>query len=148
MSAGSAPSAQPIELLRLRLRNESSAPETARQALQAPLQEQGISPRALYRLELVLEESLMNRLWHAFPEGGEHEIVLTLGLLPDVLVLRIEDDGIAFDPLQAPPPRPYTTLDEAQPGGLGLLLTRKAARHCHYERSGGRNRFTVHIDRV
>jgi anti-sigma regulatory factor (Ser/Thr protein kinase) len=32
-------------------------------------------------------------------------------------------------------------------GGLGLLLTRKAARECRYQRIDGRNRFTVVLDR-
>lgn len=134
--------------LRLALRNEPAAPEAARQALLAHLAGHTVSPRALYRLELVLEEAMMNRLWHAFPDGGEHEIGVTLALQPDALVLTIDDDGIAFDPLQAAPPPPTpTSVAEAQVGGLGLLLTRKAARECRYERRDGRNRFTVVIER-
>lgn len=135
------------EPLRLRVRNDAAALEPARQAVRAHVAGRVVSPRALYRLELVLEEALMNRLQHAFPAGGEHPIVLTLSVLEDAIELCVEDDGVAFDPVHAPPRRPASTLDETAPGGLGLLLTRKAAHDWAYERVDGRNRFTVWIAR-
>ena len=134
--------------LRLALPNEPGAVATARQAVLAHLQGQALSPRALDRLELVLEETLMNRVWHAFPQGGRHLVDLSLELTPEALVLCFEDDGIAFDPLQAEFPRAARSLQEARPGGLGLMLTRKAAQACHYQRHDGRNRFTVTLART
>lgn len=133
--------------LRLRLPNVVASVEQARQAVHAYLAGAVVSPRALYRLELVLEEALMNRVWHAFPDGGVHDIGLSLDLQPEALELVVEDEGIAFDPLQAPPRRPAASLAAVEPGGLGLLLTRKAALSCAYERRDGRNRFTVRIAR-
>jgi anti-sigma regulatory factor (Ser/Thr protein kinase) len=133
--------------LALTVPNVLASVETARQAMLAHLRGADVSERALYQLELVLEEALMNRVWHAFPQGGQHAIDLVLELLPDALSLSVEDEGVAFDPMQAPPQRPAASLAEAEPGGLGLLLTRKAALSCTYLRQGGRNRFTVLIAR-
>ena len=42
---------------------------------------------------------------------------------------------------------PAESLEGARPGGLGLLLTRKAARGLHYERVDSRNRLTVQLAR-
>jgi anti-sigma regulatory factor (Ser/Thr protein kinase) len=43
-----------------------------------------------------------------------------------------------------PPPTP---LDDAVPGGLGLLLVRKCARSVTYQRVDGNNRLTVRVAR-
>ncbi len=135
-------------LLRLAVPNELAALEAARLQVLASIDELGLPPRLVYQLELVLEETLMNRLWHAFPAGGRHCTDVELRLTPDALVLQFEDDGIAFDPLQHPPRKALTALDEAEPGGFGLLLTRKAARACRYDRIGNRNHFTVDLARA
>jgi len=141
----SLPDAAP--LLRLAVPNELAAVESTRLQVHDAIAGLGLSARLIYRLELVLEETLMNRLWHAFPDGGRHSTDLSLHLVPEALVLCFDDDGIAFDPLQAPPTASPRTLSEAAPGGLGLMLTRKAASTCTYERVAGRNRFTVHLAR-
>ncbi len=134
--------------LALSVANDKAALEPARQAVLDFVAGHGLSERALYRLELVLEETLMNHISHAFPAGGRHPIDLTLQLEPETVALRFEDDGIAFDPLQVPLPRLPASLDEARPGGLGLTLMRKSVRECRYERVGGRNRLTLHLARA
>ncbi|MDE2080637.1 MAG: ATP-binding protein [Burkholderiales bacterium] len=134
-------------MLALQLANQLAALEPARQAVLDFVDGQGLSVRARYRLELVLEEVLMNLVWHAFPEGGSHAIDLTLQLEPDTLRLGFEDDGAPFDPLAAPLPVAPRSLAEAVPGGLGLALVRKAVREARYERVGGRNRLTLALDR-
>jgi len=140
-----------VPLLQLALPNVAASVETARLAVLDHLGGHDLPPALVYRLELILEETLMNRLWHAWPDGGDHLTRLTLALQPDAVVLTVEDDGLPFDPLQAePPPRP-ASLADARPGGLGLLLTRKAASTCRYARIGGAaagiNRLTLTLTR-
>ena len=106
-----------------------------------------LPPRVVFKLELILEETLMNLIFHAYPEGGRHMIGLSIQLEPDAVVLSFEDDGKPFDPLQALAPVLPTTIDQARPGGLGLMLARKAASACQYERSGGLNRLTMQVAR-
>jgi len=133
--------------LHLQLPNRRAALETARQAVLDFIAGHGLSPRAVYRLELVLEEVWMNLVMHAFPDGGEQLVDLHLQLEPDAVALVVEDDGVAFDPLAAPPPQRPASLDEAVPGGLGLSLMRSACRSMAYTRIGGRNRLQVQVDR-
>ncbi|MDP3819964.1 MAG: ATP-binding protein [Burkholderiales bacterium] len=132
-------------LLRLQVANDPAALEPARLAVLDFLSGRLLSNRVIFKLELVLEETLMNRVWHAFADGLLHHTDLTVQLRPDALVLLFEDDGVPFDPLQVTEPAVPASLAEAHPGGLGLLLTRRASRGCLYERSGGRNRFTVEL---
>ncbi len=137
--------------LRLEIPYDMAALEPARLAALRHVEGHKLSARAVYRLELVLEEALMNRLWHAMPEGSPARLAglirVSLRVLPDTLELCVEDDGVPFDPTQAPEAPVPATLEQARPGGLGLMLTRKAVHTMHHERRDGRNRLTLQIAR-
>jgi serine/threonine-protein kinase RsbW len=128
--------------------NEFEALERTRLEMRDFIAPLGLPARLVYRLELVLEEALMNRLRHAFPDGRRASTEVTLRVLPEDLLLRLEDDGIPFDPLQAAAPRAASSIEDATVGGLGLPLTRKAASACCYERLNGRNRVTIRLSRA
>jgi serine/threonine-protein kinase RsbW len=135
------------EALRLRLANRLEALEPARQAVEAFLAPAGLSPKVVYKLELVLEETFMNLLWHAFKDDAEHTIELAVRLQPGEVVLDFEDDGIAFDPTQALEPVQPASISDAPTGGRGLMLVRRAARRVEYERGDGINRLRVAVAR-
>jgi serine/threonine-protein kinase RsbW len=122
--------------------------EAARQWLLQWLAPSGVSPRALFRIELVLEELLMNVVRHGHPRPGACDgFSLRLGAerRGDILVLCLEDDGIAFDPVAAPLPAAPATLAEARVGGLGLVLVHKSAQALRHERVGELNRVWVEL---
>jgi anti-sigma regulatory factor (Ser/Thr protein kinase) len=138
---------QDAQLL-LTLANDRDAFDATRQAVLDFLNPYAPSEQALFNIELILEESLMNVIWHAFSDQAEHRIDLLVQVDPQQIVLRFEDDGMAFDPLQASEPVLPTSLDDAVPGGLGLMLVRKFAKSVAYERSGDRNRLTIAVART
>ena len=105
------------------------------------------SPKLVFSVELILEETLMNVIWHAHKDRAEHLIRLEMAVDAADVVMRFEDDGVPFDPLQAPAPVAPASIDDAVPGGLGLLLVRKCARDVAYERLDGINRLTVRVPR-
>jgi serine/threonine-protein kinase RsbW len=133
------------EALRLRLANRLDALEPARQAVETFLAPAGLSPKVIYKLELVLEETFMNLLWHAFKDGAEHTIELAVRLQPGEVVLHFEDDGIAFDPTLAAEPARPASIDDAPVGGRGLALVRRAAKHIAYRRSAEHNHLTIAV---
>jgi anti-anti-sigma factor len=133
--------------LRLRLPADRGSVDDARQAVGRFLAPHGLSAEAVYRVELVLEEILLNVALHGRVASTPPWVEVLVELAPEDVVLRFEDEGIAFDPLQAAElPRP-STLDEAVPGGLGLVLVRRNTRHMGYERREGRNRLTLVVAR-
>lgn len=119
--------------------------EPAQQRVSAFLSDHGLAGRTLYACELVLEEILANLINHAFDDGREHFIDVQVNLRPGEVVLQFSDDGQAFDPTQQTEPILPATIDDARPGGLGLLLVRRWAQGLHYHRDGGRNRLGVSI---
>jgi len=134
--------------LHLRIANRVDALGPARLAVLGHLGDRVGSPQALYRIELVLEEALMNIVRHAFADDGAHTIDLRVSLTADEVLLQLEDDGIAFDPL---PPRQAqwpASVAEARPGGLGLMLVQRFASSLAHQRVDGRNRLTIGVARV
>jgi anti-sigma regulatory factor (Ser/Thr protein kinase) len=131
----------------LTLPNERGAFEETRQAVLTYFEAHRPSAKLLYGIELVLEETLMNVIWHAFNDGGRHLIELTVEVHPDEVEMRFEDGGIAFDPLTQADPTLPSSIDDATPGGLGLMLVRKFAKTIAYARDGDRNRLTICLAR-
>lgn len=146
--AASQPGAADDSQLLLTLTNDRDGFDETRLAVLRLLAPHAPSPQLLFNVELILEETLMNVIWHAFPDDETHPITLSVQVEPDDIVMHFEDDGIAFDPLLAPAPTLPTSIDKAVPGGLGLMLVRKFARSVHYERNAGRNCLTVRVART
>lgn len=133
--------------LRLTLANDREAFDATRRAVLDFLAPHAPGDQLLFNVELILEETLMNVIWHAFDDAAEHRIDVSVQIEPSQIVMDFEDDGIAFDPLQAPEPTLPTTLEEAVPGGLGLMLVRNFAQSVAYERRDARNRLTITVAR-
>jgi anti-sigma regulatory factor (Ser/Thr protein kinase) len=137
--------------LRLRIGHDIGALEPARQAVLDHLGAQAPSARAVYAIELVLEEVLSNQIKYAFSDaagrstGAEPLIELTVWTEPGAVLLQFEDNGAAFDPLQAAAPVAPTSIDVAPVGGLGVVLVRKFASRASYQRREGRNCLTIGV---
>ena len=59
------------------------------------------------------------------------------------LSMEIADDGVAFDPLQAPAPDLDADIDDRPIGGLGVFLVRELMDSVAYRREAGWNRLSV-----
>jgi anti-sigma regulatory factor (Ser/Thr protein kinase) len=132
-------------MVRLTLSHER--PELAR--LSAWLDEQeaalGMPDRVAYAVRLCLEEAVTNLIDHA---PAASDIAVDLGWQGAVMVAAIEDCGPPFDPRTAPVPARPKTLDDAMPGGLGLVLLRSFASDIDYRTAAGCNRLTLRFGGV
>ena len=116
--------------------------EGAAGTLRHLLDAHALSTSARFNLELAFEEIAVNIIQH----GAAHDIEAAVAIEPRAVVLTFEDDGVPFDPLEQPSPELPSSIEEAQVGGLGLMLVRKIAARMTYERTeGDRNRLTVAI---
>lgn len=141
------PAAAPGAVLQLEVPAERQALEPTRLAVLQFLEPWALGARTLFNVELVLEETLLNASLHAFEGPGPHAVSLQVQVLPESVVLQFEDEGRAFDPLQAAEPARPTSIAEAKTGGLGLMLVRKLARSVAYRRLDGRNRLKIAVAR-
>lgn len=140
----------PAEAARLTLSvpGRTDAVEPCRRALLDFLAPHGLGPQAIYNIELVLEETLVNLISHGKPGARAQPIGLSVEVEPDRVVLAFEDDGAAFDPRDVAAPAAPSSIDNTPTGGRGLLLVRRAACSIDYVRAGGRNRLTIGVART
>jgi len=116
------------------LPNDIAAIEAGRRALFDFLDAGSLGGRVVNRIEVVFEEVVSNIVRHGFAAGSGQSIRVTATAGRDRIVLRFEDDGIAFDPLAAVPRPAAATLAETVLGGLGLPLVRKLAAATYHDR--------------
>ena len=136
--------------LHLILNNHGDAVEDGRLAIAQHLAPRGHDARVLNRLEVIFEELVSNILRHGFAAHSEQSIAVTVTEEPGAILLTFEDDGAPFDPLAMPEPEPFSDIESAKIGGLGIPLVRKLSADLRYERlspdgqTAPRNRTTVH----
>jgi serine/threonine-protein kinase RsbW len=93
----------------------------------------------LEKLDLVLEEVLMNIARYAYvPETGVAEVAFAPDG-PGKLRVEISDWGNAFNPLAVEPPDFSRGLAERPIGGLGVFLVRSLVSSIAYRRDQDRN---------
>ncbi len=108
-------------------------------ALESWAEEADIPNAAAMRLALVAEELAANVANHA---TGARFFRLEAWPRPGGLDIAFTDDGPAYDPLARAAPDTAATLDERDPGGLGIHLVKEMTVGARHSREGGINRLT------
>lgn len=107
------------------------------------LREQGEAPQKIGRLELALEEALVNVVFYAYPHA-QGAVEVSLEKTPSRFTLQIRDWGLPFNPLEeAPSVDREASLEKREVGGLGIYLIRNIMDEVSYVREEGANIFTM-----
>jgi len=94
-------------------------------------------------IHIVLDEVLSNSIRHGLAGAASHAIAVMLKLSDGEITIEVEDDGVAYDPTQAPAPVLAGTLEERTEGGLGMTFVRGLTNSIEYQRIDGRNRLVL-----
>jgi len=130
---------------RISIQNVMKCVGEANRSLAAYLDEQGVDPETRSTVELALEEAVTNVIKFAYDDEEPHEILIEVHRGPTGIVLRVADDGRAFNPIDAPAPDFEKPIEDREAGGLGIHLTRSLAAKVEYERLDGKNILTVYL---
>ena len=103
----------------------------------------GFSESALGRIELVVEEALVNVFVHGYTQTGGMVEVRCLVSDDPALTIEIHDTGVAFDPLSLAEPDVQSDLTKRKIGGMGVFFIRKMTDKVAYRREGDRNVLTM-----
>jgi serine/threonine-protein kinase RsbW len=103
----------------------------------------GISEDDMFNVRLVLDEAVINVIVHGYEDAAEHAI--NVGLVLDaarVLSIHIDDDGIAYNPLDAPEPRFDLPIEQRR---IGVHIMKTLARDVRYRREADRNHLDIQV---
>ena len=99
--------------------------------------------KCLFEINLGLDELFTNIISYGFEDEIDHQIKFSLAKDKKTLVVKVEDDGKPFNPLEAAVPEVSQDLDTINIGGLGIHLVKKVMDDIDYQRVEGRNKLTL-----
>lgn len=100
-------------------------------------------PNSSRELLVAVEELFVNIINYAFPAGETHEITVQVEGKERQIKVTLTDNGREFNPLDAPTPDLDAPLDQREPGGLGVFLSRRLVDKFEYQRKAGQNVVSV-----
>ena len=95
-------------------------------------EEAGFGERALYEIQLAVDEACANVVDHAYQEVDAGDIEVSCQLDGQVLTVRVRDWGQGFDLGCVAEPDLKAPLEERCLGGLGLFLVKEMMDHVEF----------------
>jgi anti-sigma regulatory factor (Ser/Thr protein kinase) len=100
--------------------------------------EQGFDQKKIGKIELALEEALVNICKYSYPdEPGDAEVNCKQD--NGRFIIEIVDSGIPFDMTALPSPDLTSSIEKRKIGGLGIFLIKKMVDEVKYRREGSFN---------
>jgi anti-sigma regulatory factor (Ser/Thr protein kinase) len=125
------------------LKSDLSELETVFKHLNKFGQATGLTEACVTDINICLDELFTNIVSYGFGDDLEHIVRVALNLDEHALTLKIEDDGIPFNPLEKKDPQIPDDLIDVRIGGLGIHIVRKLMDDIYYERKHGKNELTL-----
>ncbi|HAM16553.1 MAG TPA: ATP-binding protein [Eggerthellaceae bacterium] len=119
-------------------------PEPIVEFVKQELSQYDCPPKALYHIEVAIEEIIVNIVNYAglLPEDG---VEVRCEVLDDPLrvVIQFLDRGVPFDPLAREDPDTSAEALMESEGGLGILMVKKMMDDVSYAYESGKNTLTI-----
>ncbi len=104
----------------------------------------GLQDRAVFHVELAVDEACTNIVEHAYGGGDKGDIVITCGVTGSFFVVHLQDEGQPFDPKTVGEPNLTYDPDDLKVGGLGMHFMRQVMDQVKYRFGPGRNELTMY----
>jgi sigma-B regulation protein RsbU (phosphoserine phosphatase) len=101
------------------------------------LEQRGFNKDVQGKIEIAVEEVFVNIANYAYSPGVGNAVVYIS--VTDKTVIRFEDTGMPYNPLERPAPDLDKPLMERDIGGLGVFLVKKMMDNVEYTRVGNKN---------
>ncbi len=99
-----------------------------------------------FKIDLVIEEIVVNIVNYGLREIEDGIINITVDQSENCILLRISDNGIAFNPLAAKDPDVSASIENRTPGGLGIYLVKQITNETKYVRGDGENCLSLFLN--
>jgi len=93
----------------------------------------GLDARAVYAVQLAVDEACANIIEHAYGGEGRGDIECTCRVNENGLTVILRDYGRPFNPTSVPEPDLYASLEDRKIRGLGLYFIRQLMDQVRFE---------------
>ena len=108
------------------------------------LEQHDCPARALYQIEVAIEEILVNIVSYAgLSDADGVEVRCEVKEDPLRVVVQFLDEGVPFDPLAKDDPDTSPEATMAREGGLGIFMVKKMMDDVSYAYEDGKNTLTI-----
>ena len=126
--------------MRFELKNDLAEMSTLAEQLEMFGEQSGLGPEIVSVLNLALKEIVTNIITYGYSGlPGDPRIRIELVHDGRHVTARVEDDAVAFDPLQKEEPNLDVPLEERRVGGLGIHLVKTLMDEVAYSRENNHN---------
>lgn len=117
----------------------------ANEFLQEKFDEYNVLPKERFQLELAFEELFTNVANYSYgEETGKVEVGIGYEDDECLLVIKISDKGVPFNPLDKEEPDLTLNADDRPIGGLGIFMIKKNVDDIKYDYIDGENVVTLY----
>lgn len=85
------------------------------------LRDSGWEGRDYFHVQMASEEALVNAVTHGNKESPDKQVEIEFRVSPDLVILRIRDEGSGFNPNSLPDPRSEERLEAVHGRGVWLI---------------------------
>ena len=105
------------------------------------LKNAGVDHKIVYKIEVALEELLVNVASYAYPPDVDGQITIEYEVTdsPKMITISIIDEGKEFDPLKRQNPDTTLSAEERDIGGLGIFIVKNVVDSIEYHRKDNKN---------
>lgn len=122
-----------------RLSNDMSELDTLRRKVEKFGTIHSISQKTIFEINLIIDELFSNIVSCGFRDEGIHWIAITIDCMDGAVAIRVEDDGVPFNPKATQKPDLECPMEERRIGGLGIHLVTRLSDKISYFREGDKN---------
>lgn len=103
----------------------------------------GIDMGTTMKMNLAIEEAVVNVMNYAYPPGVKGEVRIEAGVREGYVEFVISDDGTPFNPTEVEDADTTLSAEERQIGGLGIFLVKHFMDIVEYKYVDGQNVLTL-----
>ena len=107
------------------------------QFIRSQAQQSGLDEKAVYQVEMAVDEACSNIIEHAYGDENKGDISVTCRISEEGLTIVLSDTGKSFDPNSISLPDLSTGLEERESHGLGMFFIREWMDKVEYENKAG-----------
>jgi len=105
----------------------------------------GINSKLANKINVCSEEIFVNIASYAYPKQAGMTNIL-FAKTDNEIMLKFEDEGLEYNPLQKEDPDITLSYDERPIGGLGIFIVKEMSKNIEYERKDNKNILTITFD--